>query len=197
MARLRRGGRVPAGQRCPHALRVPGDQPFRSSWPRTSRRDCLPAPQELNVFAIAQVNRQVLCRFGPAEDPPESGVRDRVNPATLGSRRFRTAPANGRMAKPADSPTRREKRPVPQPLLMSLSLRNSWLLPGFGNMTEYSGRGREGRGGIGKQGCVLLSLASKPWPRRRARLFLRAVHSAGGFTCRETPQGYWIRGDWA
>ena len=38
--------------------------------------------------------------------------------------------------------------PVPQPLLTSLFLRNSWLLPGFGIMTDYLtvGEGRQKRG---------------------------------------------------
>jgi len=52
--------------------------------------------------------------------------------------------------------------PVPQPLLSSLSLRNSWLLPGVlesgQNILE---RGRAGRGGAGGQRGGLLLLVSR------------------------------------
>ena len=43
----------------------------------------------------------------------------------------------------ADAQGKGEK--VPQPLRASLFLRNSWLLPGFGIMTEYlrAGKGRQ------------------------------------------------------
>jgi hypothetical protein len=37
---------------------------------------------------------------------------------------------DGAVAEEGDSPTRQEEEQVPQPLCVSLSLRNTWLLPG-------------------------------------------------------------------